>query len=472
MPHILVIDDEPAIAWSFREFLRDDGYEVTIASSAEEALQVAGRVRPDAVFLDVRLPGMSGLDAIGKLRKKIGAAPIIVMTAFGNLETAVRAVEQGVFDYLPKPFDIDQAGRVLKRALAVHEPQSIDPALPTDASDADLLVGTSQAMQTVFRQIALVAASDAPVLITGESGTGKELVARAIHRNSRRRNGPLMPVCLAALSSAAVESELFGHVRGAFAGADADQVGLLALARGGTVLLDEIGDAPLALQIKILRAIELHQLTPVGAAVPQATDFRVIATTNRRLTDLIEQGEFREDLFFRLSVVRIELPPLRERPDDIPLLARFFLQRFGAPHSQKHFTPAAMCELARRNWQGNVRELKNAVEHAAVMARGDVIDVPELPSSYRSPGDDGRGDAHLQRELQRWVAERLAVLDGEQPESDLFEAMLGAVEPTLLKSVLDHCQNNRAAAARLLGLHRATLRQKLRHYEIDLNDEE
>ncbi len=470
MANILVVDDEPSICWSFRELLRDDGHAVTIASSAEEAVQAAGRESPDAVFLDVRLPGMSGLDAIPKLRRKIGSAPIIVMTAFGSLKTAVSAVEQGVFEYLPKPFDIDQAVNLLKRAL---------DSRPSDTSKTDTevvedgaLVGTSLPMQAVFRQLALVASSDAPVLITGESGTGKELAARAIHANSARRNGPLVPVSVAALNPLSVESELFGHVKGAFATAGGDRAGLLELARGGTLLLDEIGDVPVSLQVKLLRAIEQREITPVGDSRPREIDFRIIATTNRRLDELIQAGQFREDLYFRLSVVCIEMPTLRERPDDIPLLSRHFLNLLGEPHASKQFTPNALCELARRAWPGNVRELRNAIEHAAVMSRGDVIDVEQLPAVYRVLGEGKLGDLHFDRELARWCDEQLATLGKESGEGDLYERLLASIEPTMLRIVLTHCEGNRAAASRILGLHRATLRQKLNHYGIDQSDDE
>ncbi len=472
MAHILVIDDESSIAWSLREFLRDDGHTVSIASSAEEGLQEAGRARPDAIFLDVRLPGQSGLDVMQKLRKKASNAPVIVMTAFGNLETAVRAVEQGAFDYLPKPFDWEQAAALLSRALTTRTESANAAASEEIDVSEDQLVGASASMQAIFRQIALVAASDAPVLITGESGTGKELVARAIHRHSRRKLGPLMPVCLAALNAASAESELFGHVRGAFAGATADRAGLLELAADGTVLLDEIGDAPLSLQVKLLRAIERREVIPVGDSRPKSTDFRVIATTNRRLREMLERGDFREDLFFRLSVVQIELPPLRERPDDIPLLAQFFLKRLGEPSSRKQISPAALCELARRTWPGNVRELRNAVEHAAIMARGDVIDIAHLPSAYGPASESALSDEHLRRELVRWVSEQLAIADAEREDGDLYERFLATVEPPLLATAFEHFGHNRAATARVLGLHRATLRQKLKHYEIDGGEEE
>src|SRR3569623_308020 len=296
MSHILIVDDEPTIAWGFREFLSDEGHHVSIAPSAEEAFRLVDSDRPDAVLLDVRLPGIDGLSAMQRLREQTGGAPIIVMTAFGNLDTAVRAISQGACDYLSKPFDLDQAGRIVRRALdAAASPGTA--AREVTAEGDDSFVGASPAMQRVFKQTALVAAADVPVLITGESGTGKELAARAIHRLSARREGPFLPICLPALNPGLVESELFGHMRGAFTGASNDRRGLLELAQGGTVLLDEVADATLGLQVKLLRAIEQREVTPVGDARPRTTDIRIVAATNRPLGELVARGEFREDLY-------------------------------------------------------------------------------------------------------------------------------------------------------------------------------
>src|SRR4051794_13655021 len=303
MSRILIVDDEVSICWAFREFLTDEGHHVDVASSAEEGLELAAEDPPDALVLDVRLPGLDGLSAIAEFRKRIGPAPIIVITAFGNLDTAVRAMEGGAFDYLVKPFDLDQATNVVRRALeagVAHARPSAAAAPPGPVAGA--LIGRSPAMQYLFKSIALAAPADVPVLITGESGTGKELVARALHHHGRRRDGPFAPICLAALSPGLVEGELFGHMKGSFTGAAQDRKGLLELADGGTVLLDEVGDIPPGLQVKLLRAIEHREVTPVGDARPRPTDIRVIAATNRPLGELMASGQFREDLFFRLSV--------------------------------------------------------------------------------------------------------------------------------------------------------------------------
>ncbi|AGA31150.1 sigma-54-dependent transcriptional regulator [Singulisphaera acidiphila] len=467
MGRILIVDDEASICWAFREFLTDEGHEVEIAASAEEGLRLANGGGLDAVVLDVRLPGMDGLTAMTRFRERIGATPIIVITAFGNLDTAVRAIEGGAYDYLVKPFDLDQAGAVIKRALEKGTPSKIRRSEPEPQPGPETLIGASPAMQDLFKSIALVAPTDVPVLITGESGTGKELVARAIHRHSSRHAGPFLPVCLAALSPNLVERELFGHVRGSFTGAVQDQKGLLELAHGGTVLLDEVGDIPTLLQVKLLRAIEHREVTPVGDAKPRATNIRVVAATNRPLAELMATGQFRDDLFFRLSVFPIHLPPLRDRPDDIPVLAEHFLKQSRLPDgTDGHLSREVLAELRSRPWPGNVRELRNAIEHAAIVARGRSIRVEHLPTSHPSATiarpPIGR---EIQEQATLWAHQEAQSTTGD--ETPLYERFLTLVEPPLLRVVLERCQGNRAAAAQMLGMHRATLRQRLRKYGVE-----
>lgn len=464
MAHVLIVDDEPTICWGFRELLTDEGHRVSVAPSAEDGLSVAAKDHPDAIVLDVRLPGQDGISAIEHFRRIAGGVPIVVMTAFGNLETAVKAVQAGAYEYLTKPFELQQATDVLRRALENKESSASNGTASTQA-EVSTIIGTSPAIQAVFKQIALVAPRDVPVLITGESGTGKELVAEAIHRHSGRRNGPFIPICLAALSGNVVESELFGHKRGAFTGADRDRTGILELAAGGTVLLDEIGDVPLPLQVKLLRAIERREVTPVGDPQPRPADFRVIAATNRSLREMVQQGEFREDLFYRLSVFPIELPPLRQRTEDIPILAEHFLKTLSAPGEELRFSPEAMQQLCARPWYGNVRELRNAVERAAIVACGRPIEPEHLPpAAPRRTAGDPKIDAILQAHTEDWVHEQMQPSD---PPPELYEQYLKVVEPALFATVLRHCDNNKAAAARHLGIHRATLREKLRRYGLD-----
>jgi two-component system nitrogen regulation response regulator GlnG len=467
MSRILIIDDESSICWAFREFLTDDGHQVDVAASAEDGLVLAEANPPDAVVLDIRLPGMDGLAALPELRRRIGPAPVVVITAFGNLDTAVRSMEGGAFEYLVKPFDLDQAATVVRRALETQGDRS--PAARATAADgAESLIGASPAMQALFKQIALVAPTDVPVLVTGESGTGKELVARAIHRHSARRDGPFVPICVAALSPSLIERELFGHLKGSFTGATQDRKGLLELASGGTVLLDEIGDIPPGLQVKLLRALEHREVTPVGDARPRSTDIRVVAATNRPLAELMAAGQFREDLFYRLGVFQIHIPPLRDRREDIPALVEHFLAQARLPEAASlHLTREVFDELRGRPWAGNVRELRNAIEHAAIIARGRAIRPEHLPARPAAPGEaPGTVADEIGPRLTDWVR-RETTRRGDRPgEAALYERFLELTEPHVLRAVLGACQNNRARAAQLLGIHRATLRQKLNRYGI------
>jgi DNA-binding NtrC family response regulator len=465
MSQILVVDDEPSICWSFREFLGDDGHQVETASSAEDALRRIEQIRPDVVVLDVRLPGVDGLTALPGLRERSGGSPIVVMTAFGDLETAVRAVEAGAFDYLIKPFDLDQAALMIRRAIEAGKRPGKVVISPQSLELGDELIGSSPPMQALFQRIALVASADVPVLITGESGTGKERVARALHRYGARRDGPFVPVCLPALSPGLVEAELFGHARGAFTGASQDRKGILELAEGGTVLLDEIGDAPLSLQVKLLRAIENREIAPVGDARTRPVDIRVLAATNRGLPEMVAVGTFREDLYFRLAAFPIHVPALRDRPEDIASLAAYFLTRCrGRNNETSGLSSDVLDALRARSWPGNVRELRNAIEHAAILARGGPIRPENLPAIPAQGSASGRND--LGRAMSEWASAEASKLDPSADGGDLYARFLKETEPSLLKAALDRCSGNRASAAQLLGIDRATLRQKLKRHEI------
>ena len=324
MGHVLIVDDEEAICWGLKRLAMRSGHSVNVAPSAEVGFALAAQHEPQLIVLDVRLPGIDGLSAMEKFKSLAPQAQIVVITAFGNLETAVAAVRNGAFDYLTKPFDLEQVTAVIECALDHSQViGASEQSLPV-AETADEILGKSAAMQEVFKRIALVASSDASVLITGESGTGKELVARAIHRHSSRSNQPFLPIHLAALSPTLVESELFGHVKGAFTGAEVSRAGMLELANGATAFFDEAGDIPLSTQVKLLRVLEQRELTPVGDTRVRTTNFRTIAATSRNLRKEFHSGSFRQDLYFRLATFEITLPPLRERPEDIPLLAERF----------------------------------------------------------------------------------------------------------------------------------------------------
>ncbi len=460
MKHILIVDDEEAVCWALRRALTREGHDVAVAASAEQGLALAAERRPDAVVLDVRLPGMDGLTALARLRTSAPDVPVLVVTAFGDLPTAVKAVEGGAFDYLTKPFDLVQALDAVRRALNRPPPAPEGGSLPSRLAADDEIVGRSPALQAVFKRIALVAPRDASVLVTGESGTGKELVARAIHRFSGRRDRPFLPVHIGSLNPNLVEGELFGHTRGAFTGATQARTGLLALADGGTVFLDEIADIPLPVQVKLLRVLEQNEVLPVGAGQPQPLDIRILGATHQDLSRCVAEGRFRHDLFFRLNVFEVHLPPLRERLEDIEPLADHFMRRF-APSSLP-LSDATLQFLKGMPWFGNVREFRNALEHAAIVARGGPMLPEHFPSLTGGPGGLSPAD-RLASAVRDWLAERVRAAGKEAP-ADLYAEMLKAVEPSLLDEVMKRLNGNRWVAAQWLGLNRATVRKKLTLY--------
>ncbi len=462
MSHVLVVDDEESICWGLKRLLSEAGHQVRSASSAEEAFSLVARQAPDLIVLDVCLPGISGLAAMDQLLQLAGPVPIIVVTAFGNLDSAVLAQQNGAFDYLTKPFDLDQISAVIRRALVPEPPAEPVGAKASSWQPVEELVGQSRPMQEVFKRIALVAPTNASVLIRGESGTGKELVARAIHRHSARAEVPLVAVNLAALSPTLVESELFGHTKGAFTGAASSRRGLLQLAHGGTVLLDEVGDVPLGVQTKLLRVLEQREVTPVGEVRPCPTEFRLISATHRDLRRESAEGRFRQDLYFRLATFEIHLPPLRERPEDIPLLANRLLRRaVGPENTTARLLDETMEQLCRRPWPGNVRELRNAVEHGALLARGGAIAPEHLPPVLDFAAGEPPASSPppaLHQAVDQWVQNKLA--SSPLPDN-LYEQFLAAAEPALFGPVLAHTGKNQVAAAQLLGIHRTTLRKRL-----------
>lgn len=468
MSRILVVDDEPSICWSFEQALGESGHVVASASTAEIALESLETFDPELILFDFRLPGLDGMTAIRKLRAAQRQTPVILMTAFGSLDLAVNALGEGVFDYLPKPFDLDDAVAVITRALESRQAIATPRTLTADATAE--IVGTSRGIQEVFRQIALVAPLNVPVLITGESGVGKELVARAIHRYSGRPPEKFIPICVPALSESVMESELFGHVRGAFTGAERNRLGLLQQAHEGTAFFDEIGDIPLAQQVKLLRVLEDRQVVPVGSEVMQTSEFRLIAATHHSLETRIGTGEFRQDLFYRLNVFRIHIPPLRERPEDIPALAERFLSQLSC-ESNFSLSPETLANLQQRFWQGNVRELRSAIQHAAVVCRRGIITpecLPPEPTRHQPPRPAAIDQ--MLTSLRTWAEEQIPGIHADDPTSLLYERFLQVFEPPILTSALSAARGNRKSAADLLGLHRETLRKRLRKHGIDDGD--
>lgn len=463
MPTLLVVDDEQSICWGLSQLGQQLGCEVLTAASAEQAFELVAQQHPDAIVLDVRLPGIDGLSAIDRFRELAGEVPIVVITAYGDLQKAVQAVRQGAFEYVVKPFDAQRILQVLRRALtAPHRSSSCH------VTAVDGFVGETPAMQEAFNQIALATASDAHVLLQGESGTGKELAARAIHRHSARADKPLVVINVASLSETLAESELFGHVRGAFTGAVQPRTGLLARANGGTLFLDEVADIPLPIQIKLLRALEQRDITPVGANEPLKSDFRIISATHQDLMSHVQAGKFRHDLYFRIAAFSISLPPLRERVDDIAPLSHYFLDELSRSlGSRCRLSQEAESELRRRPWHGNVRELRNAIEHAAILARGGTIMPEHLPPSAPSsvvPNHLESGDVSdkIERLLQQWTEQKLAA--GEEA-GQLYDQLLALVEPPVLNAVVASQAGQLVASARILGLHRTTLKKKIEQHD-------
>lgn len=456
MSFALVVDDEPAICRCFRTLFENLECDVSVVATAEDALQVAATRPIDVVALDIRLPGMDGLTAISKLREHT-QAPIVVMTAHGDLSTAVSAVQQGAFEYLPKPFELEQVTRVMQQALAESSTTSRRRAEKND-DGGGRMVGESLRMQQLFRQIALAAQHDAPVLITGESGTGKELVARAIHQNGPRRSHPCIPVHLASVNEALIERELFGHAAGAYTGAEQAAAGLIQQANGGSLFLDEIGETSPAVQVKLLRTIESGEFYRVGSSKAERSEFRMIAATNRSVDFLRESENFRSDFYYRICTLHIHVPPLRERREDIPLLANYFLN--GSVDGPRRFSDEALKALKRRRYAGNVRELRNIVVRAAAQSSAAVIGPELIPAEINNSAEQFT-QSDLRSAARAWAGKALADDVGE-----LLSTALRIVEAEVITETLKQCNNNRTTAAQRLGIHRETLRDRILRNEI------
>ena len=451
---ILVIDDEESICAAFRTFFERRGWSVRVAGSAGEGLSAYREDRPGVVFLDVRLPDRDGLTVLEELLAEDRDARVIVITAYGGLDTVMRSLEGRAFDYLAKPIDLDRAEDLARRAIRSAAPPrgaSADPAVPGGE-----VVGASPAMQEVFKRIGRLARRDATVLILGQTGTGKEVIARAIHEHSPRSGGPFVAVNCGALPENLVESELFGHVRGAFTGATEDRTGRFEAAGGGTLFLDEVGELPAAAQVKLLRVLDSGTLERVGSAAPVRVDVRIVAATNRDLAAEVAAGRFRADLYYRLAVVQVSLPPLAERREDILPLARQFLGQLAPGRVPPAIGDDAAELLRRYPWPGNVRELRNAVEHALAVCPADVIGPEDLPEPVRCGTPPAEGEAEPADAAGDYLA-RLPVEPGRW-----HEAALAPVERAVIAEALAHTNGNQSEAAALLGLHRNTLRRKIR----------
>jgi two-component system response regulator HydG len=455
-PRALIVDDEQAECELFADALRHAGFDPQWVQDPVSALDVLSKRQFEVVVTDLNMPRMNGAELCRRVKEVLPHLPVVVVTAFGSIDGAVDAMRSGAYDFVTKPFDVDAVGLVLQRAVEHHALRWEVDALRRVADNSQRygeILGTSTNMRKLYDVIERVGGSDATVLITGESGTGKELVAREIHRRGRRAEGPFVAVNCAAMPEPLLESELFGHEKGAFTDARARREGLFVTASGGTLLLDEIGDMPLVLQAKLLRALQERTFRPLGSSQEVPFDARIVASTNKDLEVAVEQGRFREDLFYRINVIHVELPPLRARSGDVLLLAQSFLGEVGVRSGKTAtgFTTRAAERLMAYDWPGNVRELRNCVERAVTLTRTDLVDLDDLPQKVR----DYKA-AHL-------------VVVGDDP-SEIIS--LEELERRYILKVVEACKGNKSKAARALGIGRKTLYRRLESFGVSLSEDD
>jgi two-component system nitrogen regulation response regulator GlnG len=476
LPKILVVDDDKEVRYSLKRVLGKLDASLLEAGSGEEALEIAGKERPALILLDNRMGGISGMETLQNLRAQGGGSIVIMITAHGTTQTAIEAMKYGAFDYLMKPFEPEKIRNIVRKGLRAHADRESSGAYESKlrAEDyAEGIVGSSEGMQLVLKQVGQVTASDATVMITGESGTGKELVARCIHDHSLRSKKTFIPVNCAAIPDNLIESELFGHEKGAFTGATHQRQGKFELCDEGTLFLDEIGDMALPTQTKILRAIQEGEIQRVGGTTAIKVNVRVIAATNRDIEGMVREQKFREDLYYRLNVFRIRIPPLRERREDIPEIIDYHLQRLEKARKikPKKISAEALEVLRRQPWNGNVRELENVVYRSAVVAQGPSILVDDLPADFRDgrspdapaagPGEEPGPAGDPGPEGRETLLDRVFEDFGNGGGGDLLRRLEGA----MIRRAMDRCEGNQSKAAELLGLTRGALRGRLERME-------
>jgi nitrogen regulation protein NR(I) len=466
---ILIIDDDDQLRRSFARLLGEEGFTVKSAASGESGLHMVRDQLPDLVILDVRLPGMSGLETFQAIHAIEHRLPVIIMTAFGTTETAIEATKMGAFDFVLKPFDIPDMLMTINQALdagrCMRSTVSIDGTPDSGAGDA--IIGRSAAMQEVYKSIGRVAATDATVLIRGESGTGKELAARAIYQHSERSKKPFLVINCVAIPDTLLESELFGYEKGAFTGATHRRVGKIEQASGGTIFLDEIGDMPLNLQAKMLRLLQEKSVERLGGRETIPVDVRIIAATNRDLEALIAHGQFREDLYYRLKVITIWLPPLSKRSKDIALLADYFLSRFAKELGVDNpgLAKTGLVALQQYNWPGNVRELANTLQKTLIFNRGAPITAEDIAKASGERSTEAANQSPSAEEaIRRWINRQIM----SQQESNVFEACMDRFASMLIAEALNMTGGNRSRAAKLLGLSRPTLHSKIEKFNLEI----
>jgi len=470
---ILLADDDSAIRTVLNQALGRVGYEVRATGNASTLWRWASQGEGDLIITDVVMPDENAFDLIPRIKRARPDLPIVVMSAQNTFKTAITATERGAYEYLPKPFDLNELIRVVDRAMSAPRDVVASPEMPED-DDKIPLIGRSPAMQEIYRVLARLMQTDLTVMIVGESGTGKELVARALHDYGKRRNGPFVAVNMAAIPRELIESELFGHEKGAFTGATQRSAGRFEQAEGGTLFLDEIGDMPMEAQTRLLRVLQQGEYTTVGGRKPIKTDVRIVAATNRDLRQLINQGLFREDLFFRLNVVPLRLPPLRERTEDIPDLVRHFLaqaEEEGLP--PKNIDAPGMDLLKRYRWPGNVRELENLVRRLAALYTEETIGLAVLEHELAEPelghgGEERPDDDSISATVERVLQNIFSTHGDGLPPAGLYERVLKDVEKPLFTMSLAATRGNQIKAAQLLGINRNTLRKKIRDLDIQV----
>jgi len=465
---ILIVDDDARLRHSFDKLLTEEGHTVRTAPTGEAAIAMVRECAPDLVVMDVRLPGMNGLETFQAIREIEPRLPVIVMTAFGTTETAIEATKLGAFEYVLKPFDIPEILALLDQALEAGRfmRSRVEIDVVPEVASAEAIIGRSKAMQEVYKAIGRVASTDATVLIRGESGTGKELVARAIYQHSLRANKPFLVINCVAIPETLLESELFGYEKGAFTGAVSRRAGKTQKAHGGTVFLDEIGDMPFGIQAKILRLLQEKSIERLGGPGPIPVDVRIIAATNRDLETAVSEGRFREDLYYRLKVVTLWLPSLSDRLDDIPLLADYFLARFARDMGTTNpgMSKEAKAVLTSRPWPGNVRELANTLQKALIFSRGGQITVEDIGQAIGRERVSGRTDDTADEAIRQWVRETL----GSATPKAVFNSLMDRFARMLIAEALKLTGGNRTRAAELLGISRPTLLSKIEKYRLKM----
>lgn len=468
MPTILIVDDDAQLRQSFEKLLTEEGHSVKTSPTGEAGVAMVRESVPDLVIMDVRLPGMSGLAALQAISKIEPKLPVIVMTAFGTTETAIEATKLGAFDYVLKPFEIPEILALIDQAIEAGRlmRSRVEMNVVPEVASAEAIIGRSKPMQEVYKAIGRVSPTDATVLIRGESGTGKELVARAIYQHGLRANKPFLVINCVAIPETLLESELFGYEKGAFTGAVSRRVGKIQQAHGGTLFLDEIGDMPLSIQAKILRLLQEKNIERLGGREPISVDVRIIAATNRGLEAAVTEGRFREDLYYRLKVVTLWLPPLRDRLDDIPPLADYFLARFARDMDTENpgISKEVKAFLGSHPWPGNVRELANTIQKALIFSRGGLINLEDVSQVIGSERISGQPDDTVDEAIRQWV--RNTLISGTA--NNMFNSLMDRFVTMLIAEALKLTSGNRTRAAELLGVSRPTLLAKIKKYRLKI----